>query len=198
MVQQIIPPLPQTNQTKLIEETIQAMKQNAHSIPDDMIPSNFQVEIGGQIQGLIGAKHLEEFPVPVMHLTNGLSIYRHSLRPAGSRSKVYCLGGSLPAVTAFKQAYGPNIHDIANLMMHENMVDGDFSSAMATLFDGDMIDGNLRNKLPALTDGSYRDQQGEDDCRTLQESALATSLATNSASKNQLDFHAPASKKIPH
>ena len=34
-------------------------------------------------------------------------------------------------------------------MMYKNMVDGDFSSAMATLFDGDMIDGNLRNKLPA-------------------------------------------------
>ena len=198
MVQQIIPPLPQTDQTQLIEETIQAMKQHTHSIPEDMIPSNFQSEIGGQLQGLIGAKHLQEFPVAVMHLRNGLSIYRHSLRPAGSRSKVYCIGGSLPAVTAFKQAYGNNIHDFANLMMYENMVDGDYSSALATLFDGDVYDPNLRNKLPALTDGSYRDQQGEDDCRTLQESALASSLATNSASKHQLDFHAPASTKTPH
>ena len=198
MVQQIIPPLPQTDQTQLIEETVQAMKQHTHSIPEDMIPSNFQSEIGGQLQGLIGAKHLQEFPVAVMHLRNGLSIYRHSLRPAGSRSKVYCIGGSLPAVTAFKQAYGNNIHDFANLMMYENMIDGDYSSALATLFDGDVYDPNLRNKLPALTDGSYRDQQGEDDCRTLQESALASSLATNSASKHQLDFHAPASTKTPH
>ena len=132
-----------------------------------------------------------------MHLTNGLSIYRHSLRPAGSRSKVYCLGGSLPAVTAFKQAYRNNIHDITNLMMHENMVNGDLSSALATLFDGDMIDGNIRNRIPALSDESYRNQQGEDDCRTLQESALATSLATNSASQTQRDFHVPASMKTP-
>jgi hypothetical protein len=36
-----------------------------------MIPSNFQTEIGGQLQGLIGAKHLQEFPVAVMHLRNG-------------------------------------------------------------------------------------------------------------------------------
>ena len=82
-------------------------------------------------------------------------------------------------------------------MMHENMVYGDLDSAMATLFDGDMIDGNIRNRIPALSDESYRNQQGEDDCRTLQESALATSLATNSASQNQRDFHAPASMKTP-
>jgi hypothetical protein len=57
------------------------MKQHAHSIPDDMIPSNFQSEIGGQLKGLIGAKHLQEFPVAVMHLRNGLSIYRPLFDP---------------------------------------------------------------------------------------------------------------------
>jgi hypothetical protein len=121
MVQQIIPPLPQTDQTQLVEETLQTIRLT-DSIQDDMIPSNFQTEIGGQLQCLIGAKHLQEFPVAVMHLRNCLSIYRHSLRPAGDRSKVYCIGGSLPAVTAFKQTYGPNIHDIANLMLQENLI----------------------------------------------------------------------------
>jgi hypothetical protein len=82
-------------------------------------------------------------------------------------------------VTAFKQTYGANIHDFANLMLHKNLID-DWSSALTTLFDGDVYDPNLRNKLPALIDDSYRDQQGEDDCRTLQEAALANSLATNS------------------
>jgi hypothetical protein len=73
----------------------------------------------------------------------------------------------------------------------------DWSSALATLFDGDVSDPLLRNKLPILTDESYRNQQGEDDCRTLQEAALANSLATNSASKSQVDFYAPASTKKP-
>ena len=75
MVQQIIPPLPPTDQTQLVEETLQTIRLT-DSIQDDMIPSNFQTEIGGQLQGLIGAKHLQEFPVAVMHLRNGLSIYR--------------------------------------------------------------------------------------------------------------------------
>ena len=113
MVRQIIPPLPPTNQTQLIKETLRTIRLT-DSIPDDMIPSNFQTEIGGQLQGLIGAKHLQEFHLAVMHLR---SIYRHSLRPAVDRSKVYCIGGSLPAVNAFKQAYGPNVHDNTNLMM---------------------------------------------------------------------------------
>ena len=57
MVQQIIPPLPPTNQTQLITETLRTVRQT-NSIPDDMIPSHFQTEIGGQLQGLISAKHL--------------------------------------------------------------------------------------------------------------------------------------------
>ena len=44
---------------------------------------------------------------------------------------------------------------------------------------------------------SFRDQQDEDDCKTLQEAGLASSLAKNSASKSQVDFHAPASTKKP-
>ena len=197
MVQQIILPLPQTNQTDLIEATLNTMRQEAIHIPDDMVPSNFQVEIGGRIQGLIGAKHLGEFPEPIMHLANGLSIYRHSLRPAGSRSKKYCLGGSLPAVQAYQKTYGAGLHDIQTLMMYENMMHSDLDSAYETLFDGDMIDGTIRNRVPALSDESYRDQQGEDDCRILQQSALAASLATNSASQTQRDFHVPASMKTP-
>ena len=115
-----------------------------------MITENFQTEIGGTIQGLIGAKHLVDFPVPVMHLSNGLSIYKHSLRPAGGRSKVYCIGGSLPAVTAFKQTYGHAVHDISNMMLHESMIQSDFDSAQSVCFDGDVRDPNLRNPLPAL------------------------------------------------
>ena len=108
---------------------------------------------------LIGAKHLQEFPVPVMHLNNGLSIYRHSLRATGDKSKVYCIGGSLPAVTAFQQTYGPNLHDNFNLMMHENMIN-DHDSAVTTMFDGDATDKTIRNRLPVLKDDTYRIQQG--------------------------------------
>ena len=170
MVHQIIPPLPQTNQTKLIGETIQALRQNNHYIPEDMIPANFQTEIGGKLQGLIGAKHLQEFPVPVMHLSNGLSIYRHSLRPAGSRSQVYCIGGTLPAVTAFKEAYGPNIHDITNYMLQ-----CDLGAVTDVAFDGDVTTPSIRGLYSSK---EFRQNQGEEDCQRLEQ---ATAKATNAA-----------------
>jgi hypothetical protein len=198
MVQQIIPPLQQTNQTQLIEQTIRNFKQHStqsHTLPEDMITENFQTEIGGTIQGLIGAKHLVDFPVPVMHLSNGLSIYKHSLRPAGGRSKIYCIGGSLPAVTAFKQAYGHAVHDISNMMLHESMIQNDFDSAQSVCFDGDVRDPNVRNTLPALKNESFRHQQGEDDCKTIQSVMLFDTLTSNSTSKQQLDFCVTASNK---
>ena len=155
-----------------------------------MIPSNFQAEIGGQLQGLIGAKHLPEFPVAVMHLRNGLSVYRHTLRPAGNRNRVYCLGGSLPAINAFKNSNGTNIIDIFNTMMYDSC------AAQAILFDGDMIDPGLRT-IGRLEDISFRNQQGEDDCAELQKSSLTSALATNTASGGQLGFRVRASNKKP-
>ena len=192
MVQQIIPPLQQTNQTQLIEQTISNFRQHSthlNTIPKDMITENFQTEIGGTIQGLIGAKHLMDFPVPVMHLSNGLSIYKHSLRPAGGRSKIYCIGGSLPAVTAFEQTYGHNIHDMANMALY------DLESSQSVLFDGDVGDPNMRNPLPVLKDESFRQQQGEDECKTIQSAMLLGTLTSNSTSKQQLDFRVTASNK---
>ena len=186
MVHQIIPPLPQTNQTKLIGETIQALRQNNHYIPEDMIPTNFQTEIGGQLQGLIGAKHLQEFPVPVMHLSNGLSIYRHSLRPAGSRSQIYCIGGSLPAVTAFKETYGPNIHNITNYMLQN-----DLGAATEVAFDGDVANPSLRR---LLTDEEFREQQGEDNRQLIEQ---ATARTINAAPETMRDFCVIASEKTP-
>ena len=59
MVSQIIPALPKSSQTELINETIYSLEQSNHDIPSTMSPDNFQTEIGGHIQGLIGAKHLE-------------------------------------------------------------------------------------------------------------------------------------------
>ena len=70
MVEQIIPPLPPTDQTQLDTEVLQGLGKN-RTLPEDVTPDHFQTEIGGQLQGLIGAKHLPEFPVAIMHLRNG-------------------------------------------------------------------------------------------------------------------------------
>ena len=72
-----------------------------------MVVNNFQVELGGTIEGLIGCRHLPEYPKPVVHLENGLSVYKHTLRPAGGRNRKYCLGGSLPAIKHFAARMGP-------------------------------------------------------------------------------------------
>ena len=49
-----------------------ASKHN--TLPKDMVISNFQQEIGGRIEGLIGIKHADMFPEEVMTLTNGIGI----------------------------------------------------------------------------------------------------------------------------
>ena len=193
MVQQIIPPLQQSNQTNLIDQTLTNIKQHpfhSKNAPQDMITENFQTEIGGTIQGLIGAKHLVDFPVPVMHLNNGLSIYKHSLRPAYSRSKVYCIGGSLPVLTAFEQTYGHRFRDMV-MMGVDDLVE-----ANAVLFDGDVIDPNVRNSLPALLNESFRHQQGEDDCNELQTATLYNTCTDNSNQQKQINFRALASNKM--
>ena len=81
------------------------------------------------------------------------------------------------------------------MLQHSMIFDSD--AAMAALFDGDIIDPRVRNMLPMLKTESFRYQLGEDDCQTLQEAGLACSLATHSASNNQVDFHAHASNKKP-
>ena len=192
MVKQIIPPQQQTNQTNLIDETITNIKQHpfhSKNAPQDMITENFQTEIGGTIQGLIGAKHLRDFPVPVMHLDNGLSIYKHSLRPAHNRSKVYCIGGSMPVLAAFQRMYGPQFQNMAMMCVY------DFDAVKTVLFDGDMTDTNVRNSLPALQDESFRHQQGEEDCKKFQIAMNYTTCTDNSNNQEQLNFCAPASNR---
>ena len=97
------------------------------------------------MEGLIGIKHIQEFPVPVFHLQNGLSIFRHKLRPAGSRSRVYCLGGSVPALSNFKENVGPDFTNIIFTMV------GDNNSCREILFDGDFTDSSIRRQ-PLLLD----------------------------------------------
>ena len=48
------------------------------ALPQDMTLPNFQQDVGGTVEGLIGIKHIQEFPVPVFHLQNGLSIFCHN------------------------------------------------------------------------------------------------------------------------
>ena len=160
MVSQIIPSLPQSSQTELIKETIFSLKQSNYDIPSNMISDNFQTEIGGQIQGLIGAKHLQEFPVPVMHLSNGLSIFKHTLRPAGDRSQIYCIGGTLPALSAFQNIYGPNIHQVSALMIQNQL---EFIKDPG--FDGD--DPSIRPLSSHLSNKQFREEQSEEDCLIL-------------------------------
>ena len=75
------------------------------------------------------------------------------------------------------------------------MVLHDLESAQSVCFDGDVGDPNVRNTLPALEDESFRQQQGEDVCKTIQTVMLLGTLTSNSTSKHQLDFHATASNK---
>ena len=171
MVRQIIPPLLESDQTQLIQETISSIRQD-HSVPPDMTVENFQTEIGGQIQGLIGAKHLQEFPVPVMHLSNGLSIFKHTLRPAVSRTRVYCIGGTLPALQAFKKHYGSNVHQISSMML-----DNETEFLQNPQYDGDVRDPSVRSLPVLLTDDSFREEQGEEDCQQLDQATRGADMA---------------------
>ena len=121
-----------------------------------------------------------------MHFSNGLSIYKHSLRPAGSRSQVYCIEGTLPVLSAFKKAYGPYIHDIANLMLQN-----DLAYITDPAFDGDVTDPSVRG---LLSNNEFRQKQGEEDCQHLDQ---ATIQATNAAPETMQGFCATASKKTP-
>ena len=131
-----------------------------------------------------------DFPVPVMHLSNGLSIYRHSLRPAGDRSKIYCIGGSLPVLAAFEKTYGHQFRDMAMMGVD------DLEATNAILFDGDVNDPTVRNQLPALLNESYRQQQGEDDCNTMQTAMLFNTISDNSNQQKQMNFRVLASNKM--
>ena len=187
MVRQIIPPLLESDRTQLIQETISSIRRD-HPVPPDMTVENFQTEIGGQIQGLIGAKHLQEFPVPVMHLSNGLSIFKHTLRPAVSRTRVYCIGGTLPALQAFKKHYGSNVHQISSMML-----DNETEFLQNPQYDGDVRDPSVRSLPVLLTDDSFREEQGEEDCQQLD---LATRSA-DTAPPTMQGFCATASSPKP-
>ena len=86
--------------------------------------------------------------------------------------------------------YGANIIGMFNAMTYDSC------AAQAILFDGDIIDSGLRT-IGRLEDMTFRDRQGEDDCAVLQKCSLASSIATNTASKSQLGFHVIASDKGP-
>ena len=64
------------------------------------------------MEGLLGIKHIQQFPKAVFHLQNGLTIFKYALRPAGDRRRVYCLGGSLRALQHFHQQAGSESKNI--------------------------------------------------------------------------------------
>ena len=131
------------------------------TLPQDMRLNNFQQDIGGTVEGLIGIIHIQQIPVPVFHLQNGLSIFRHALRPAGNINRIYCLGDSLPALTEFKRRAGSDYHNI----LYSSI--GDRDSCNTLLFDGDFMNGSVRGQ-PLLGNAEWREEQSLAVCQQLQ------------------------------
>ena len=131
------------------------------TLPQDMRLNNFQQDVGGTVEGLIGIKHIQQFPVPVFHLQNGLSISRHTLRRAGNRNRIYCLGGSLPALTELKRKAGSDYSNI----LYSSICNRD--SCNTLLFDGDFTDGSIRRQ-PLLRNTEWQEEQSLAVCQKLQ------------------------------
>ena len=183
MVEVITHPMRKTNQAELINKIINSAAATTR-LPSDMLVSNFQLELGGTIEGLIGCRHLPEYPKPVFHLENGLSVYKHTLRQAGGRNKKYCLGGSLPAIQHFAARIGPEYQD---MMVSVGM---DNEESRSLLF-GTLVHGTIRN-APLLTNREFREQQGEEDCRDLQYMEVRNSVLMG---KDTQFFRVPASHR---
>ena len=45
-----------------------------------MVLANFQTEIGGRLQGLIGIKHSDSFPEAIFYLQNGLISFKQKAK----------------------------------------------------------------------------------------------------------------------
>ena len=124
----IINPLDTEDHTELINEIIEQNPTTEQDPP--MILENFNRLTGGIIDGLIGCRQLNHFPTLVMALPQGLGVYRHFLRPHGSRSKVYCLGGTKGSYCGLRKEMGGGISMIGLLDNINNGLsfDGDVKS----------------------------------------------------------------------
>ena len=105
IVPSIIPDLGTKNIEPLVHK---ALTKIGRSRSPDMSLGNFQTEIGGRLQGLIGIKHSDSFPEPIFNLQNGLIIFKHKLKHAYSRKRMYALRGCLATMNTYKQSIGPD------------------------------------------------------------------------------------------
>ena len=105
IVPTIIPELGTTNIEPFVCNTLTKLGRSRNV---NMTPDNFQTEIEGRIQGLIGIKHSDSFPEPIFRLHNGLIIFKHKLKPAYSRKRIYDLGECVATINTYKQSVGPD------------------------------------------------------------------------------------------
>ena len=152
--------------------------------------NNFQHQVGGLVEGLIGIKHIQQFPKAVFHLQNGLTIFKHSLRPAGDRSRVYCLGGSLPALQHFHQQAGS---ESKNILFSSSLGDRELCGEL--LFEGGSMHDSMRGLSPLLSNNEWREALSEGPSRTVQKELVTDAMLIGSNNETQLDFCAHASNK---
>ena len=77
---------------------------------EEILKANIFRYIQGELDMLLGIKHLKLFPIHVHSLKSGLSIFKMVLKPA-SKTALYCLGGpyeSLQSLQAIFQDTGPH------------------------------------------------------------------------------------------
>jgi hypothetical protein len=151
--------------------------------------NNFQHQVGGLVEGLIGIKHIQQFPKAVFHLQNGLTIFKHALRPAGDRSRVYCLGGSLPALQHFHRQAGSE----ANNILYSSIGDRDLCGEL--LFEGGSQHNDMMGLPPLLSDEKWREELSEGPSRAMQKELVTDALLVGSKNVTQLDFCVRASNK---
>ena len=185
-VPQIIQDVRVRGTSDIVAEVLSGASKH-NTLPKDMVVSNFQQVIGGRIEGLIGIKHADMFPEEVMTLTNGMIVYRHKLRPAGSRDRVYAIGGTVNALEAYRGMVGSDFQSIMLTQVHEAL------TCKGILMDGDFTDRTVRG---IASNPDVREQLGEAECRTMQ-SNLAATLALSGADTCQTDFRVIASNPKP-
>ena len=175
IVQKIVPDLKKVN----IQEDVKSALREAQTIidtPADMTLENFQHEVGSRIEGLIGARNMQDYPQVVLWLSMGVGIFRHTLAPHGNRSRVYCIGGNRRVIDGVAGAMGKGWQDA--MMAHLNDInEHDYQ------FDGDYTDKTLR--FPS----NYEEWGSES--RHITQGAIMDGVT--SGSNSDCFFRAPAS-----
>ena len=182
LVPQIIPDVETRGMSHIWNKVLEGAATQV-KLPQDMVLDNFQKELGGRLEGLIGVKHMDMFPTPVMTLANGLIVYRNWLRPAGSRKRVYTMGGQVKVLKAFQGVVGSNFDTI--LVNHYD----DQLECRNIVFDGDYTDDSLRGirASQSLDESEHQELQRE----------LVRTLPTNREAVGDQVFRVHASPPIP-